>query len=70
MKKTKTILMTLFGTMMTGFAIGAFLTPNKVVGGGASGISTILFHTLGISPGLSFFVINLVFLLLGFRAMI
>jgi len=69
MKKTKTILMTLFGTMMTGFAIGAFLTPNKVVGGGASGISTILFHTFGISPGLSFFVINLVFLLLGLRVL-
>ncbi|MBQ3055418.1 MAG: YitT family protein [Oscillospiraceae bacterium] len=69
MKQTKTILMTLFGTMMTGFAIGAFLTPNKVVGGGASGISTILFHTFGISPGISFFVINLVFLLLGLRVL-
>ena len=51
--------------MITGFAIGAFLTPNKVVGGGASGISTILYHTFGIQPGLSFFIINIVFLLLG-----
>ncbi len=69
MKKAKPILMTLCGTMMTGFAIGAFLTPNKVVGGGASGISTILFHTLGISPGVSFFVINLIFLALGLRVL-
>lgn len=65
MKKMKSVLFTIFGTMITGFAIGAFLTPNKVVGGGASGISTILYHTFGIQPGLSFFLINIVFLLLG-----
>ena len=65
MKKMKSVLFTVFGTMITGFAIGAFLTPNKVVGGGASGISTILYHTFGIQPGLSFFLINIVFLLLG-----
>ena len=51
--------------MITGFAIGSFLTPNKVVGGGASGISTILYHTFGIHPGVSFFVINIFFLLMG-----
>lgn len=65
MKKTKSILFTLAGTLITGFAIGSFLTPNKIVGGGASGISTILFHTFGIQPGLSFFVLNLLFLLIG-----
>ncbi len=65
MKKMKSVLFTIFGTMMTGFAIGAFLTPNKVVGGGASGISTILYHTFGIQPGFSFFSINIIFLLLG-----
>lgn len=57
--------MTIAGTMITAFAIGAFLTPNKIVGGGASGISTIFFHTLGIQPGISFFIINIIFLLLG-----
>lgn len=67
MKKTTSILMTILGTMTTGFAIGAFLTPNKVVGGGASGISTLLFHTFGIQPGLSFFILNILFLLLGLR---
>mgnify|MGYP003301552372 CR=1 FL=1 len=65
MKKSKAILMTILGTMITGFAIGSFLTPNKIVGGGASGISTILYHTLGIQPGLSFFVLNILFLLVG-----
>ena len=65
MKNIKNILLTVFGTMITGFAIGAFLTPNKIVGGGASGISTILYHTLNIQPGLSFFALNLLFLLVG-----
>ena len=65
MKKWKSVLFTVLGTMITGFAIGSFLTPNKVVGGGASGISTILYHTLGFQPGVSFFVLNIIFLLLG-----
>ncbi len=65
MKRATSILFTVAGTMTTGFAIGSFLTPNKVVGGGASGISTLLFHTFGIQPGLSFFVINILFLLIG-----
>lgn len=67
MKKRTSYILTVFGTMITGFAIGSFLTPNKIVGGGASGISTILFHTFGIQPGVSFFAINIIFLLLGLR---
>ena len=67
MTKRKSILLTILGTMVTGFAIGVFLTPNKIVGGGASGISTILYHTLGIQPGVSFFAINILFLLIGFK---
>lgn len=69
MKKRTSFLFTLLGTIITGFAIGAFLTPNKVVGGGASGISTILYHTLGVPPGLGFFAINVVFLLVGFSVL-
>ena len=61
----KSIFMTILGTAMTGFAIGVFLTPNKVVGGGVSGISTILYHQLQVPTGLSFLVINLVFLLVS-----
>ncbi len=69
MKKRTSLLVTLMGTLVTGFAIGAFLTPNKVVGGGASGISTILYHTLGVPPGLGFFAVNVIFLLAGFSVL-
>lgn len=69
MKKKTSFIVTLLGTLVTGFAIGAFLTPNKVVGGGASGISTILYHALGLPVGITYFVINIIFLLLGFKVL-
>ncbi len=67
MKKKESIFFTIAGTVLTGLAIGSFLTPNKIVGGGASGISTILFHSFGIQPGISFFVLNILFLLVGLK---
>ena len=60
-------MLTILGTLTTGFAIGVFLTPNKIVGGGASGLSTILYHTLKVPPGVSFFALNILFLLMGFK---
>lgn len=67
MKKVWPILMTVFGTMITGFAVSVFLTPNSIVGGGVSGISTVLYQTLGIPVSVSFGLINLVLLLLGLK---
>ena len=67
MTKMKSIFLTIFGTMITGFGVGVFLTPNKIVGGGVSGLSTILYHTMSVPPGVSFLVINLLFLLIGFK---
>lgn len=67
MSRIKSFLMTILGTMLTGMGIGILLTPNKIVGGGASGLSTILYHTLHIQPGVSFFIINIVLLTLGLK---
>ena len=63
-KKYSTITL---GVILVAFAISVFYTPNKVVNGGVSGISTILFHTLGIQPGISFAVINVMLLILAWR---
>lgn len=65
--KIKRYFTILAGTMLTGFAIGGFYTPNRIVSGGVSGISTILFHTLGIPTGVSFAVINITLLLLSLK---
>ena len=56
-----------FGVLLVAFAISVFYTPNKIVSGGVSGISTILFHTFGIQPGVSFAVINIVLLILAWK---
>lgn len=55
------------GIAMVGFAVSVFYTPNKIVSGGVSGISTVLYHMLGIQPGLSFAVINVALLLLALK---
>ena len=52
------------GVILTALGISIFYTPNKIVSGGVSGLSTILYHALGIQPGFSFAVINIVLNLL------
>ena len=66
-KQLKKYFIIILGVTLVAFAISAFYTPNKIVSGGVSGISTILFHTLHIQPGLSFAVINIILLLLAWR---
>ena len=57
------------GTSLTAFAISVFYTPNRIVNGGVSGIATILFYALNIPTGLSFFVINILLLVLALRVL-
>lgn len=45
---------------------GIFLTPNNLIGGGVSGISAIIQYATGIKMGYSYFVINVVLLLVSF----
>lgn len=63
----RNILLSIIGPIITAFAISIFYTPNKIVSGGVSGISTILYHLLKIEPGVSFAVINAAFLLISFK---
>ena len=60
------LLITMFGCAVTAFAVATLLTPNKVVLGGATGISTILYHAFHVPQGVSFAVINAVLLLTCF----
>ena len=57
------------GIIITAYGISAFTLPNKIVGGGVSGIATILYHTLGVAPGLSNIVINALLLIIGFKVL-
>ncbi len=67
MTKRKSLLFTFFGTMLTGFAIGVFLTPNKIVGGGVSGIATVLYHKFSVQPGITIFLSNILLLITGLK---
>ena len=67
--KIKKYITILIGTIITAFAISCFYTPNKVVNGGVSGISTILYHTLNIPTGASFAVINIIPLAISLKAL-
>lgn len=65
--KLKENLLFIIGPIITAFGISVFYLPNKVVSGGVSGLSTILYHLAKIPPGLSFAVINIIFLLLSLK---
>lgn len=61
----KSILYSIAGVVITAIAVSLVLTPNKIVGGGLTGISTILYHTLSVPLGITFGIFNAVFLLIG-----
>lgn len=61
--------MLVLGLILTSAAISLLTLPNKIVGGGVSGLSTLIYHTLGIEAGLSNAVINILLLLVGFKVL-
>jgi len=67
MKRLKSFIYTILGTAITAFAVSTLLTPNKIVCGGVSGVSTILYQTLNIAPGLTYAIINIVLLIVGIK---
>ena len=49
------------------FGWTAFLIPNHVLGGGVSGIATLIFYATGLSTGISVFVINGILVLISLK---
>ena len=62
-KTVRELLMTALGVAITGFSVATILTPNKLVLGGATGISTILYHNFGVPQGASVAAVNALLLL-------
>jgi len=48
----------IFGCFLVALGLDLFLIPNRITAGGVSGISTILFHLLGVPVGLSMLGFN------------
>ena len=64
-EKMKSYVVILFGIAITAMAISLFFVPNKVVSGGSSGLSTVLYYTVGIKPSLANALINVALLILS-----
>lgn len=57
----------LLGTVIYTIGYTCFLLPYKIVSGGVSGISTIIFYLTGFSAGNTYFIINIFLLLIAMR---
>ena len=66
MNKIKSYFVTLSGVILLSASISLFCVPNRIVSGGVSGISTILFYLFKIPVGLSYYAVNILFLGIGF----
>ncbi|MTV81534.1 YitT family protein [Secundilactobacillus folii] len=57
----------IFGAMLYAIAINYFLIPNRIGEGGVTGLTTIGYYTLRITPALTNLVLNGIILIIGFR---
>ena len=57
----------LLGTVIYTIGYACFLLPYKIVSGGVTGISTIIFYLTGFHAGNTYFIINVLLLLLAMR---
>ena len=62
-KKMKSSVLVFVGITLVAIAISMFLVPNKIVNGGASGLATIIYYTIGIKPSVFNAIINGILLL-------
>lgn len=67
-KKIKSLSIVLSGSLLTAFGVSLFYIPNRIVTGGVSGISAIL-YTVGVPPGAVYFVINTLLVLISFKVL-
>lgn len=67
--EVKAYIIITFGLLIYVMGWDIFLIPNNMVGGGVTGISAILLYAFKIPVSVSFFVINLVLLLIALRVL-
>lgn len=67
--KFKNYLLALIGIALTAFGYSMFYLPPKIVSGGVTGLSTIIYHAFSVSPGLSYALINFLLLAISFKVL-
>ena len=58
-----------FALLMMAFGWTGFLIPQHVLGGGVSGIATLIYYATGLSTGISVFVINGILVLISLKVL-
>ena len=53
------------GVMAYALGWSIFLLPNNLIGGGVSGFASILYYATGLSMGVTYFVLNVILLIVG-----
>ncbi len=65
----KNSLLMIIGAFLTACATMFFFNPNKIVCGGISGVSTILYYIISLPVGWSYAIINLLLLVIGIKVL-
>lgn len=68
-RELKSAIMMLLGVLSAGFGLQSFLIPNQLIDGGVMGISLLTNKETGISLSLLIIIINIPFILLGWKQM-
>ncbi len=55
------------GSAISAVALDIFLAPNKIAPGGASGLGTILYNSLGVPVSITVLAVNAILFAIGFR---
>jgi uncharacterized membrane-anchored protein YitT (DUF2179 family) len=58
-----------FGLFVMAFGWTAFLIPNELLGGGVSGIATLIYWSTGLSTGVTILAVNAVLVLIALRVL-
>ena len=69
LKELKPYLTITVGMLIFSFAAVGFLVPHKIVGGGATGISTVLYYLFNIPVGVGYFLVNVILLVIAVKVL-
>ncbi len=69
--EVKSYLLISFGMLIYAVAATGFLVPHKIVGGGATGLSTIIYYLSGetVPVGVGYFLINIILVAIGLKVL-
>lgn len=68
-QQLKDFLLICFGVAAYSFGYTAFVLPEQVVMGGASGLSALIYYATSFPPGYSIWILNFIMLLLAIKAL-